>query len=131
MPARGLLGGLRAKRWRRGAAVARSACRQPRSSAWRPRLRRRSAKPLLWGAEGAWLTAEPGAPRGSRRLQQQARHDAGGGGVHHAPSAVGAALAGTAAWPSAPAADSTLSRGASAATTVRQRRAPQRRLARG
>jgi hypothetical protein len=65
--ARGLLGGLRAKRWRRGAAVARFASRQPRSSAWRPRnprLRRRSEKPLMWGAEGV-LTAEPGAPRGS------------------------------------------------------------------
>jgi hypothetical protein len=77
LPARGLLGGLRAKRWRRGGTVARSASWQPRNSAWRPRLRRRSEKPLLWGAEGV-LTAEPGAPRGSRRLQQQARHDVSG-----------------------------------------------------
>jgi len=73
--------------------------------------------------------ADRGAGR-STRLQQQARHDAGGGGVHRAPSAVGAALAGTAAWPSS-AADSTLSRGASAAITTRQRHAPQRRLASG
>jgi hypothetical protein len=49
LPARGLLGGLRAKDWRRGGAGARSASRQPRSGAWRPRLRLRSEKPLLWG----------------------------------------------------------------------------------